>query len=113
MFGPGAEVLGRYVCLTRASSFLPFLIKFLEASLEFCLLLELVFPDLDSPSSCGWPIALLSVAGSGVSCGACPGTEDSPDAVRSGAPSWHSMMALGCSNLDRRSLLATRSLWGS
>ena len=24
-----------------------FLIKFLEASLEFCLLLELVFPDLD------------------------------------------------------------------
>ena len=33
--------------VTRASSFLPFLIKFLEASLEFCLLLELVFPDLD------------------------------------------------------------------
>ena len=47
MFGRGAEVLGRYVCLTRASSFLPFLIKFLEASLELCLLLELVFPDLD------------------------------------------------------------------
>ena len=43
----GAEVLGRYVCSTRASLFLPFLIKFLEASLEFCLLLELVFPDLD------------------------------------------------------------------
>ena len=48
VFGRGAEVLGRYVCLMRASSFLPFLIKFLEASLEFCLLLELVFPDLDS-----------------------------------------------------------------
>ena len=47
MFGRGAEVLGHYVCLTRVSSFLPFLIKFLEASLEFCLLLELVFPDLD------------------------------------------------------------------
>ena len=47
MFGRGAEVLGRYVCSTWASSFLPFLIKFLEASLEFCLLLELVFPDLD------------------------------------------------------------------
>ena len=47
MFGRGAEVLGCYVCSTRASSFLPFLIKFLEASLEFCLLLELVFPDLD------------------------------------------------------------------
>ena len=47
VFGRGAEVLGRYVCLTWASSFLPFLIKFLEASLEFCLLLELVFPDLD------------------------------------------------------------------
>ena len=47
VFGRGAEVLGRYVCSTRASSFLPFLIKFLEASLEFCLLLELVFPDLD------------------------------------------------------------------
>ena len=60
MFGRGAEVLGRYVCSTRASSFLPFLIKFLEASLEFCLLLELVFPDLDfflatfgTCSSCG------------------------------------------------------------
>ena len=47
VFGWGAEVLGRYVCSTWASSFLPFLIKFLEASLEFCLLLELVFPDLD------------------------------------------------------------------
>ena len=47
VFGWGAEVLGHYVCSTRASSFLPFLIKFLEASLEFCLLLELVFPDLD------------------------------------------------------------------
>ena len=47
MFGRGAEVLGCYVCSTRASSFLPFLIKFLEASLELCLLLELVFPDLD------------------------------------------------------------------
>ena len=47
VFGWGAEVLGRYVCLMQASSFLPFLIKFLEASLEFCLLLELVFPDLD------------------------------------------------------------------
>ena len=47
VFGRGAEVLGHYVCSTRASSFLPFLIKFLEASLEFCLLLELVFPDLD------------------------------------------------------------------
>ena len=35
VFGWGAEVLGRYVCSTRASSFLPFLIKFLEASLEF------------------------------------------------------------------------------
>ena len=35
MFGRGTEVLGRYVCSTRASSFLPFLIKFLEASLEF------------------------------------------------------------------------------
>ena len=46
VFGQGTEVLGRYVCST-ASSFLPFLIKFLEASLEFCLLLELVFPDLD------------------------------------------------------------------
>ena len=40
VFGRGAEVLGPYVCLTRASLFLPFLIKFLEASLEFCLLLE-------------------------------------------------------------------------
>ena len=60
-----------------------------------------------------WPITLPSAAGSGVSRGACPGTEDSPDVVRSGAPSWHSMMALGCSNLDRRSLLATQSLWGS
>ena len=30
----------------RVRSYL-FLIKFLEASLEFCLLLELVFPDLD------------------------------------------------------------------
>ena len=29
VFGRGAEVLGRYVCSTRASSFLPFLIKFL------------------------------------------------------------------------------------
>ena len=48
MFGRGAEVLGRYVCSTQVSSFLPFLIKFLEASLECCLLLELVFPDLDS-----------------------------------------------------------------
>ena len=66
-----------------------------------------------APSSSGWPIALLSVAGSGVSCGACPGTGDSPDVVRSGAPSWRSMMALGCSNLDWCSLLATWSLWGS
>ena len=49
MFGRGAEVLGRYVCSTRASSFLPFLIKFLEASLEFWFAFELVFPDLDSP----------------------------------------------------------------
>ena len=48
VFGRGAEVLGHYVCSTWASLFLPFLIKFLEASLEFCLLLELVFPDLDS-----------------------------------------------------------------
>ena len=40
VFGRGAEVLGRYVCSTRASSFLPFLIKFLEASLEFRLLLN-------------------------------------------------------------------------
>ena len=40
VFGQGAEVLGCYVCSTRASSFLPFLIKFLEASLEFCLLLN-------------------------------------------------------------------------
>ena len=47
VFGQGAEVLGHYVCSTQASSFLPFLKKFLEASLEFCLLLELVFPDLD------------------------------------------------------------------
>ena len=47
MFGRGAEVLGCYVCSTQVSSFLPFLKKFLEASLEFCLLLELVFPDLD------------------------------------------------------------------
>ena len=47
VFGWGAEVLGHYVCSTQASSFLPFLIKFLEASLECCLLLELVFPDLD------------------------------------------------------------------
>ena len=47
VFGWGTEVLGRYVCSTWASSFLPFLIKFLEASLECCLLLELVFPDLD------------------------------------------------------------------
>ena len=47
VFGRGAEVLGHYVCSTWASLFLPFLIKFLEASLEFCLLLELVFPDLD------------------------------------------------------------------
>ena len=47
MFGWGAEVLGCYVCSTRVSLFLPFLIKFLGASLEFCLLLELVFPDLD------------------------------------------------------------------
>ena len=47
MFGWGAEVLGRYVCSTRASSFLPFLIKFLEASLEFWFAFELVFPDLD------------------------------------------------------------------
>ena len=45
MFGRGAEVLGRYVCSTRASSFLPFLIKFLEASLEFWFAFELVFPD--------------------------------------------------------------------
>ena len=51
VFGWGAEVLGCYVCLTQASSFLPFLIKFLEASLECCLLLELVFPDLDSHNS--------------------------------------------------------------
>ena len=64
-------------------------------------------------SSCGWPIALPLAAGSGVSRGVCPGTEDSPDAVRSGVPSWRSMMALGCSNLDQRSLLATWSLWGS
>ena len=35
VFGRGAEVLGRYVCSTWASSFLPFLIKFLEASFEF------------------------------------------------------------------------------
>ena len=48
VFGRGAEVLGRYVCSTRASSFLPFLIKFLEASLEFWFAFELVFPDLDS-----------------------------------------------------------------
>ena len=47
VFGRGAEVLGRYVCSTRASSFLPFLIKFLEASLEFWFAFELVFPDLD------------------------------------------------------------------
>ena len=47
MFGRGAEVLGRYVCSTQASSFLPFLIKFLEASLEFWFAFELVFPDLD------------------------------------------------------------------
>ena len=40
VFGRGAEVLGHYVCSMRASSFLPFLIKFLEASLEFCLLLN-------------------------------------------------------------------------
>ena len=53
VFGRGAEVLGHYVCSTRASSFLPFLIKFLEASLEFCLLLELVFPDLDSHPELG------------------------------------------------------------
>ena len=66
-----------------------------------------------APSSSSWPITLLSAAGSGVSRGACPGTGDLPDAVRSGAPSWRSMMALGCSNLDRRSLLATWSLWGS
>ena len=51
VFGRGAEVLGRYVCSTRASSFLPFLIKFLEASLEFWFAFELVFPDLDSLSS--------------------------------------------------------------
>ena len=50
MFGRGAEVLGRYVCSTRASSFLPFLIKFLEASLEFWFAFELVFPDLDCES---------------------------------------------------------------
>ena len=42
VFGWGAEVLGYYVCSTQASLFLPFLIKFLEASLEFCLLFELV-----------------------------------------------------------------------
>ena len=47
VFGWGAEVLGCYVCSTRASSFLPFLIKFLEASLEFWFAFELVFPDLD------------------------------------------------------------------
>ena len=35
VFGRGAEVLGRYVCSTWASLFLPFLIKFLEASFEF------------------------------------------------------------------------------
>ena len=64
-------------------------------------------------SSCGWPITLPSAAGSGVSHGVCPGTEDLPDAVRSGVPSWRSMMALGCSNLDWRSSLATWSLWGS
>ena len=56
VFGRGAEVLGRYVCSTRASSFLPFLIKFLEASLEFWFAFELVFPDLDCllelPLSC-------------------------------------------------------------
>ena len=52
VFGRGAEVLGRYVCSTRASSFLPFLIKFLEASLEFWFAFELVFPDLDCLSSC-------------------------------------------------------------
>ena len=32
VFGQGAEVLGHYVCSTQASSFLPFLIKFLEAT---------------------------------------------------------------------------------
>ena len=54
VFGRGAEVLGRYVCSTRASSFLPFLIKFLEASLEFWFAFELVFPDLDWRSrNCG------------------------------------------------------------
>ena len=63
VFGQGAEVLGRYVCSTWVSSFLPFLIKFLEASLEFCLLLELVFPDLDWESFCShrglqWTIRL-------------------------------------------------------
>ena len=35
VFGRGAEVLGCYVCSTWASLFLPFLIKFLEASFEF------------------------------------------------------------------------------
>ena len=47
VFGWGAEVLGHYVCSTWASLFLPFLIKFLEASLEFVCVLGLVFPDLD------------------------------------------------------------------
>ena len=60
MFGRGAEVLGHYVCLTRVSSFLPFLIKFLEASLEFCLLLELVFPDLDLPGMPAFNLAFIS-----------------------------------------------------
>ena len=35
VFGWGAEVLGHYVCSTQAGSFLPFLKKFLEASLEY------------------------------------------------------------------------------
>ena len=52
MFGWGAEVLGCYVCSTWASLFLPFLIKFLEASLEFICVLGLVFPDLDCKSVC-------------------------------------------------------------
>ena len=51
VFGRGAEVLGRYVCSTWASSFLPFLIKFLEASLGYCLLLELVSQILTGSSA--------------------------------------------------------------
>ena len=63
VFGRGAEVLGRYVCSTRASSFLPFLIKFLEASLEFWFAFELVFPDLDSAQELAFSSHLLSFLG--------------------------------------------------